>query len=191
MPSPKPEIRVNEVLPPSINPIAAKLAASTDPTDRATARILARYLDELIPIPGTKLRIGLDPILALIPGIGDTVASGAGVIILLDALRSGISLSILLRMALNMGLNFLLGLIPGIGAAGSAFFKSNSRNLRLLTTWQAGNRDKVKRSTLRFYLGLIMLGGFVVLLIAIGWFFYAWLIYTFLSKLGQTLGIPR
>jgi hypothetical protein len=117
MPLPTPELKVDEVVLPQINPIAARLAASKDPTERATARILAKYLDELLRVPGTNFKIGLDPILALIPGVGDTVASGAGVIILLDALRSGISIPVFLRMALNMGINFLIGLVPGFGAA--------------------------------------------------------------------------
>jgi len=189
MPLPDPELKVDEVLPPQVNPIAAKLAASKDPADRATARILAKYLDELLSIPGTNFKIGLDPILALIPGVGDTVASGAGVIILLDALRSGVSIPVFLRMALNMGINFLIGLVPGLGAAGSAFFKSNSRNLALLTTWQAGHKDNVKRSTLRFYGGLAILLAMIVLLIVIGWLFYAWIFYSLLRSAAGALGI--
>lgn len=189
MPLPRTELKVDEVLPPQVNPIAARLAASKDPTERAAARILAKYLDELLPVPGTNFRIGLDPILALIPGVGDTVASGAGVIILLDALRTGVSIPVFLRMALNMGINFLIGLVPGLGAAGSAFFKSNSRNLKLLTTWQAGNQDKVKRSTLRFYGGLVLLFAMIALFVIVGWMFYAWLIYSVFKGLVQATGI--
>ncbi len=189
MPLPTPELKVDEVMPPQINPIAARLAASKDPTERATARILAKYLDELLRVPGTNFRFGLDPILALIPGVGDTVASGAGVIILLDALRSGISIPVFLRMALNMGINFLMGLIPGFGAAASMFFKSNTRNLRLLTAWQAGNKDGVKRSTLRFYLGIFMLLAMVIGLLLVAWAFYTWLFYHFIQFIGQTLGL--
>lgn len=185
MPAPKRDISVDEVLPPKVNPIAARLAASKDPTHRATARILAKYLDELIPIPGTNFRIGLDPLLALIPGVGDTVASGAGVIIMLDALRSGVSLGVFLRMALNMGINFLIGLIPGLGAAGSAFFKSNSRNLRLLTHWQAGQKDKVRRSTIGFYTGIAILVGMVLLFVIAAWVFYVWVIIKLLQLLGM------
>lgn len=187
MAGPKHDISVDEVLPPAsrVNPIAARLAASSDPADRATARILAKYLDELIPIPGTRFRIGLDPLLALIPGVGDTVASGAGVIILLHALRTGVSIPVFLRMTLNMGINFLIGLVPGLGAAGSAFFKSNSRNLRLLTLWQAGNKDKVKRSTLRFYTGIFILLGLVAALVIAAWIFYAWVFYKIAQKLGM------
>lgn len=186
MPDSQRNISVDEVLPPAskVNPIAARLAASKDPTDRATARILAKYLDELIPLPGTNFRIGLDPLLALIPGVGDTVASAAGVIIMLDALRSGVSIPVFMRMGLNMGINFLIGLIPGIGAAGSAFFKSNTRNLKLLTTWQAGNKDKVKRSTFRFFAGLILLFGMVVTLVIAAWVFYIWAFYKIAKSLG-------
>lgn len=177
MPGSRKDLRVDEVLPPEgVNPIAAKLAASQDPTERATARLLARYLDELIRIPGTNFRIGLDPILALIPGVGDTVASGAGLIILADALRSGVPVSVFVRMATNMGLNFLIGLVPGLGAAGSAFFKSNARNLRLLTIWQAGQKDKVRRSTFRFFASLVILVLLVVSLLVAAWVFYVWLL---------------
>lgn len=189
MPPPDPEIQVDEVLPPQVNPIASKLAASKDPVDHAAAHILAKYLDELLRVPGTNVKIGLDPILALIPGVGDTVASGAGVIILLEALRSGISIPVFLRMTLNMGLNFLVGLIPGAGAVASVFIKSNSRNLRLLTTWQEGHKDQVKRSTLRFYVGIFLLIAMILLFIAIGWAFYAWLFYSLMQNLAQTLGI--
>lgn len=189
MPPPDPEIHVDEVLPPQVNPIASKLAASKDPVDHAAARILAKYLDELLRVPGTNVKIGLDPILALIPGVGDTVASGAGVIILLEALRSGISIPVFLRMTLNMGLNFLVGLIPGAGAVASVFIKSNSRNLRLLTTWQEGHKDQVKRSTLRFYAGIFLLIAMILLFIAIGWAFYAWLFYSLMQNLAQALGI--
>ncbi|MBL9180483.1 MAG: DUF4112 domain-containing protein [Verrucomicrobiaceae bacterium] len=189
MPPSDPEIKVDEVLPPQVNPIAAKLAASKDPTEQAAARILAKYLDDLLQIPGTGIKIGLDPILALIPGVGDTVASGAGVIILLDALRSGVSIPVFLRMALNMGINFLIGLVPGLGAAASAFFKSNSRNLKLLTTWQSGNKDVVRRSTLRFYGSLAILLGMIALLIIIGWLFYAYVFYSLFKALAGVLGL--
>ncbi len=189
MPPPNPEIKVDAVLPPQINPIAAKLAASHDPTDKASARILAKYLDEWLRVPGTNITIGLDPILALIPGVGDTVASGAGVIILLDALRSGISIPVFLRMALNMGINFIIGLLPGAGAIASIFFKSNTRNLALLTAWQAGHKDKVYRSTLHFYVGLFLLLAMIVALILIAWAFYAWIFYSLIQAIAHAIGL--
>lgn len=189
MPTQPPDIKVDEVLPPPVNPIAAKLAASKDPVNNAAARILTKYLDELMNVPGTNVKIGLDPILALIPAVGDTVASGAGVIILLDALRSGIPIHVFLRMSLNMGINFLIGLIPGAGAVASVFFKSNSRNLKLLTKWQEGHKDQVHRSTLHFYLGLFLLFAMIVGFILIGWAVYAWLLITAFQAVMHGLGL--
>jgi hypothetical protein len=72
-----------------------------------------------------------------------------------------VSIAVFVRMTLNMGINFLIGLVPSLEAAVSAFFKSNSRNLALLTTWQAGQKGQVKRSTLRFYSGLAILLGMI------------------------------
>ena len=190
MPASTRDIKVDAVLPPpQITPIAAKLASSKDPVDNAAARILTKYLDELMRVPGTNVRFGLDPILALIPALGDTVASGAGFIILLDSLRSGIPIHVFIRMALNMGINFLIGLIPGAGAVASVFFKSNSRNLKLLLAWQAGHQDKVKRSTLHFYLGLVFLIAMVIGFIVVAWIFYAWLFYSAAQAILHALGL--
>ena len=189
MPLPTPDLKVDEVLPPPLNPIAAKLASSKDPVQNAAARILTKYLDELMRVPGTNVRFGLDPILALIPALGDTVASGAGFIILLDALRSGIPIHVFLRMALNMGINFLIGLIPGAGALASVFFKSNSRNLKLLLAWQAGDQEKVQRSTIHFYLGIFLLIAMVIGFIVIAWIFYAWLFYSAAQAVFHALGL--
>jgi hypothetical protein len=110
-------------------------------------------------IPGTDFKIGLDPVLSLIPGFGSTIASGGGLIILIEAVRSQVSVPVLLRMAANMLLNTLFDYFPAVGPVASAFFKSNSRNLKLLTDWQAGQHDIIKRSTWRLFgvLGLIML----------------------------------
>lgn len=188
MPAPTRDIKVDDVLPPQVNPIAAKLAASKDPVNNAAARILTKYLDELMRVPGTNVRFGLDPILALIPAVGDTVASGAGFIILLDALRSGIPIHVFLRMSLNMGINFLIGLIPGAGAVASVFFKSNSRNLKLLMAWQAGHKAKVQRSTLHYYAGILLLIAMVVGFVAIAWVFYAWLFYSAAQAVMHALG---
>lgn len=169
--------------PPSVNPTAAQLARGDTPDSHATAQWLARYLDDWLRIPGTNARIGLDPILSLFPGVGDVAVSSAGGLILLDALRSGVGLAVLLRMSLNLGFNFVLGLIPAGGAVLSALFKSNSRNLALLQAWQAGQRDKVRRSTLRYFLGLGMIFGLFASLIVIGWLFYSWLLYTFFKTI--------
>lgn len=165
------------------NPIAGQLARSDDPVQHHMAKILARYLDEILRIPGTNIRFGLDPILALFPGIGDLLVSGAGGVILLEALRSGVSFGVFLRMVANLSLNFLLGLIPGAGAFLTAFYKSNARNFAILTAWQAGQHGSVQQSTTRFFLGLLLLVGLMVGCVALIYLIYGYLFYTAMKSL--------
>jgi hypothetical protein len=96
------------------------------------SRLLAWLLDDLIPIPGTKFRLGLDPIIGLIPGFGDSSTALASSLILLHALRAGVPRIVIVRMALNVLVNTAVGAIPGVGDVFSAFFKSNRRNVALL-----------------------------------------------------------
>ena len=163
---------MDEVLPPGKNPSAAA-GRGDDPRVRAeTSRIIAYWLDEFIRIPGTKIRIGLDPLIAFVPVIGDFLASSAGVVILLEAARHGVSLPVLARMGANMLVNTGLDAIPGIGPVISAFFKSNSRNLHLLHRWQAGQQKAVKRGTLALF-GLVALCFALAIALWLGlWFFW-------------------
>lgn len=96
------------------------------------SRLIAWLLDECISIPGTKIRIGLDPILGLIPGGGETVSSVVGAFLLADASRRGIPFRTLLKMGGNMIVNASIGSIPGVGDLFSVWFKSNSRNFDLM-----------------------------------------------------------
>ena len=161
MPSKRPEsIAIDDVLPPgkAIPEVEGQSGASP------LAQILARLLDDFFRIPGTKFRIGLDPILASSPIFGDMLAAGPGLVILLEAIRSRVSLPVLLRMGGNMLINTTLDVIPIIGPVGSAFFKSNTRNLRLLQKWQAGQQRVVQKSTTRLF---VILAFIVAALIAI------------------------
>ena len=97
-----------------------------------TSRWIAWLLDECIRIPGTNIRIGLDPILGLVPGGGETVSSVVGAFLLADASRRGIPFRTLFKMAGNLMLNAGIGAIPGIGDLFSLWFKSNSRNFDLM-----------------------------------------------------------
>jgi hypothetical protein len=104
------------------------------------ARLLAYILDDLIPIPGTKYRVGLDPIIGLIPGLGDTSTAAFSSLILVHGLRAGVPRVVLVRMAINILINSILGALPGLGDLFSAWFKSNQRNYRLLRRHSAGAR---------------------------------------------------
>jgi len=97
-----------------------------------SARALARVLDTAIGIPGTKLRVGLDALLGLIPGAGDAVGAALSGYIILAAARAGASRPVLLRMVGNVVVDTVIGAIPVLGDLFDVAFRSNTRNVALL-----------------------------------------------------------
>lgn len=99
---------------------------------RDQARALARILDNAFEIPGTRFRIGLDPIIGLIPGVGDLVGGGLSAYIIWLGARAGAPVSILARMLLNVLIEMIVGTIPILGDLFDAGWKANQRNVDLL-----------------------------------------------------------
>lgn len=166
-------IEPDEVIPPGAIP-RIQAPGSTDHERHATARIIAHWLDELLHVPGTKFRIGLDPFLSLVPGVGDFLSSSVSAVVIIESVRKGVAFSVILRMCLNMLVNALFDAIPGAGSFLSAFFKSNSRNLDLLRRWQEGEHQAVKRSS-----RIVMLVVVVMIFLSIAaslviWGLYFW-----------------
>lgn len=93
---------------------------------------IALIMDDFLRVPGTKFRFGLDPIIGLLPGIGDTSSAIVSALALIAAARRGLPKILLARMSLNILINELVGIIPGLGDAFSFWFKSNARNYELL-----------------------------------------------------------
>ena len=109
------------------------LPVGTDPASvRQRVEAMERVLERLFVIPGTKQKVGLDVILDLVPIVGDIAAAGLGAYIVWEAKNLGMSKTQVARMAGNVGFDWLLGLIPWVGAIPDFFFRSNSRNLRLI-----------------------------------------------------------
>ena len=105
----------------------------TDPLSvRHRIEAMEKLLERLIIIPGINRPIGLDVILDLVPGIGDAAAAALGAYIVWEAKNLGMTRWQITRMAGNVGIDFLLGLIPWIGAIPDFFFRSNTRNLRMI-----------------------------------------------------------
>ena len=94
--------------------------------------MLARLLDSSIPVPGTSWKIGLDPIVGLIPGIGDLIGAVLSGYIILEAVRAEIPTFTLARMLMNVGIDTLLGAVPALGDVFDAAWKSNMMNVALL-----------------------------------------------------------
>jgi hypothetical protein len=95
-------------------------------------RRLSILLDSSITIPGTKFKIGLDPLIGLLPGAGDLVTTGLACYIVIEAHRLGAPASILLRMIGNVAIDALVGAIPVLGDIFDFAWKCNVRNMRLL-----------------------------------------------------------
>ena len=93
---------------------------------------LAGILDDFIHIPGIPLRIGLDPIIGLIPGLGDVISALMSFIIIFAAWQRGLPRVTLFRMVTNVAIDTLLGTVPVFGDAFDAVWKSNRMNYNLL-----------------------------------------------------------
>ena len=122
-----------EVLPPEDRSGSRRTSASLEPL----FRWLALIMDEFLRFPGTKIRFGLDPIIGLLPGIGDVSSAIISAMALIHAARYGVPKILLARMATNILINELVGIIPGLGDAFSFWFKSNVRNYQLLRRYSA------------------------------------------------------
>lgn len=120
------------------------------------AQKLARLMDEAIPIPGTRYRIGLDPILGLIPGVGDVAGGAVSTYLILLASNAGAPISVLARMAFNVMLDTVIGAIPLLGDLFDAGWKANKRNLALLEQYLAHPRE-IKRSSRGFVAVVIVI----------------------------------
>ena len=102
--------------------------------DSVRRRIVAmeHVLEGLVKIPGINRRIGLDTMLDLVPVAGSTVGAVMGAWMAWEARNLGMTKGQYARMAGNIGVDWVLGLIPFVGAIPDFFFRSNSRNLRLI-----------------------------------------------------------
>ena len=127
-------------------------------------RVLAKLLDNSIAIPGTGWKIGLDPIVGLIPGIGDLIGAILSGYIVLEAARADIPAVTLVRMLANVGIDTLLGAVPAVGDLFDAAWKSNTKNVELLERHLSGDRTAAARDK-RNSLGLIALAVIVLVLI--------------------------
>lgn len=101
-------------------------------TNLERIRKLSRLMDTAIRIPGTRFRIGWDPIIGLIPGLGDLIDTAISAYLLFLANQFGLPRNVLGWMLFNIALEAVIGTIPLIGDIFDAFYKSNIRNLALL-----------------------------------------------------------
>lgn len=105
----------------------------TDPASvRQRVEALERIMERLVVIPGTNRSVGLDVLLDFVPFAGSTAGALIGAYLAWESRNLGMSKSALARMAGNIGVDWALGMIPWIGAVPDFFFRSNTRNLRII-----------------------------------------------------------
>lgn len=118
------------------------MAAVSSRRDRAAlarVRFVSRTLDNAIRIPGTTFRIGLDPILGILPGAGDAVSMAISLYVLFEAIRLGVPWLTIARMLAVLLVDAVIGSIPLLGPVFDAVFKANERNL---ATFEAHITDR-------------------------------------------------
>ena len=118
--------------PTPLNP-APRLSLGTDPAAiRARIEAMEKMLERSFVVPGINQPVGLDFIVGLVPVVGDVIAAAMGSWIVWEARNLGMSKWQLTRMAANVGFDTAIGLVPFVGDAADFFFRSNTRNLRII-----------------------------------------------------------
>ena len=137
----------------------------TETVRRRLARI-AWILDNSIPLPGTRFRIGLDAIIGLIPGLGDVVGVLLSSYIVREAAQLGAPRSLLLRMAWNVAIEGVVGMVPLFGDVFDAAWKANQRNYVLLESHLRDPRRAARSG--RWFVSLLITGLVVLIVLLAG-----------------------
>lgn len=116
--------------------VADRLSLGRDPASvRRRIEAMEALLERMFTVPGTNRQFGLDVIFDLIPVGGSLIAAAMGSWLAWEARNLGMPRWHLVRMGGNIGVDFLLGAIPWVGAIPDFFFRSNTRNLRIVKRW--------------------------------------------------------
>jgi hypothetical protein len=133
LPQPKPRW-------PALSPVAARVER------------MVHLLDSAIPIPGTRFRLGLDPLLGLaLPAVGDTVAGAVSLSMLFLAVQYRVPTPVIGKMVFNVAIDAAVGSIPIVGDIFDFGFKANDRNFDMLMRHRG---DLPKRTSPRYWLAV-------------------------------------
>jgi Domain of unknown function (DUF4112) len=164
-----------EILPPSRGP---RGGAARDLVSDENLDLLAHLLDDWFRIPGTSIRLGLDGLIGLIPGLGDLLAGLASCLLIVAAWIRGVPYVTLVRMAVNVGLEIAVGAVPVVGDVFIIAWKANRRNYALMTRHLRQPHRHTGKDW-AFLMGLlgvvlvILLAPFVVLVVILIWMLHS------------------
>lgn len=145
---------------------------STDADNRLRRlRRLAWLLDRSVSV-GPNARFGLDPILGLIPGLGDWIGAVLSLYVVYEGLRLGLPWSVLTRMLGNVAVETVLGAVPLAGDVFDFFWQANARNLQLVEEhYRPGQRPRSMRSvgTIVALIAVVMIGATIGAIMVAVW----------------------
>ncbi len=157
-------MRSEEPHPTTITPAREERAARIEAAP-AWLRLLVRFMDDAIPIPGTRYRLGLDSLLGFVlPGAGDAISGMSHIAILFSAFRARVPRVVLFRMVLNAAMDAATGAVPVAGDLFDVAFKANRKNLELL---ERTDRQPTRAATASDYAVLALAVFAVIVLMSI------------------------
>lgn len=126
---------------------------------------LARWMDDRFRVPAVGVRFGLDALLGLVPGLGDTATSLVAFYMLVAAVRHRVPKVTIARMGLNVAIDYLVGTVPVLGDAFDLYWKANRRNLELIRRHATATPSAERKATLSdwLFVGFIMVSLVAVL----------------------------
>jgi hypothetical protein len=137
---------------------------------------IARLMDSEFTIPGTTFRFGLDPVIGLIPGIGNLATTAVSGMLIWTMMRHGASNNVVIRMALNLVIDAVVGAIPILGNLFDFAYRANDRNVELLRRhYEEGKYQGSGRGII-----IAVLVGLAAFLAAVGWLtwqFVSWVVH--------------
>ena len=153
---------------------------------------ISRWMDGVFRIPGVGWRFGLDALIGLIPGVGDTATTLVSFYVLVAGVRYRVPKVTLLRMGLNIAIDYALGSVPLVGDVFDMFWKSNQMNVELLRKRATVSAEDAREGRVSdwLFVGIIIFVLIALLLgsIALSLYLLAWA-FGKLSAPGVTLGV--
>jgi len=127
-----------------------------------TLDVFASLLDDVFQIPGTRIRFGLDPIVGLVPGLGDILMGLASFVIVFVAWRRQLPKVTQARMLANIGIDTIIGAIPVFGDVFDIAWKSNRKNFQLLQRARTTSPGRQQVADWLFLLAIFAVGGAII-----------------------------
>jgi hypothetical protein len=135
-------------------------------------RALRGWLDEAFRVPGTSIRFGWDPIIGLVPWVGDLLTAVLSLAIITQAHRMRLPRVVQLRMLLNVVIDVIVGAVPFVGDVADVFWKSSSKNMALLER----HADEVRPATAGDWLFVTAIVSAVIAVALVPLFVMYWLV---------------